>query len=165
MQEAADDMCLSPLNNSYPQYYLGQQTGRGMDFFQGGSWQKGYGQTGYGLGGLFRSIARVAMPAVKSGAKALGKIGLNSGVNLLGDVLSGENLKTAAKARAREGVGMAKDKAVRRVQTFVQTGRESKKRRRRQPKRQAAKKRKASKSRVRSTSAKRRKTSPEDIFC
>ena len=158
-------MCLSPLNNSYPQYYFGQQTGRGMDFFRGGSWQKGYGQTGYGLGGLFRNIARAAMPAVKSGAKALGKIGLNSGVNLLGDVLSGKNLKTAAKARAREGVGMARDQAVRRVQTFAQTGKGSRKRRRHQPKRKAAKKRKASTSRVRSRSAKRRKTSSEDILC
>ena len=105
------------------------------------------------------------MPTVKSGAKALGKIGLNTGVNLLGDVLSGKNLKTAAKARAREGVGMGRDKAVRRVQTFAQTGRGSRKRRRHQPKRKPAKKRKASTFRVRSRSAKRRKTSPKDIFC
>ena len=108
------------------------------------------------------------MPIVKreakSGAKALGKIALNSGVNLLRDVLAGKNLKTAAKAHAREGVGMARDKAVRRIQTIAQTGRGSRKRRRRQPKRQAAKKRKVSMSRVRSTSAKRRKTSLEDIF-
>ena len=35
----------------------------------------------------------------KSGAKALGKIALTSGVNLLGDVLACKNPKRAAKAR------------------------------------------------------------------
>ena len=70
----------------------------------------------------------------------------------------------ATKARAREGVGMGSDKAVRRVQTFAQSGRGRRKRRRRQLKRQSAKKRKVSTARVRSCSAKRRKTSPEDNF-
>ena len=159
-------------NNPYARYYLDQRQGRGMPVFRGRLWQAGHGQHGYRLGGLCRSIARAAMPAVKSGAKALGKIALKSGTNLLGDVLAGKDLKTAAKARAREGVAVAKDKAIRRVQTFAQTGQGSRKRRRRQsktptrrqPRRQAAKKRKASTSRVRSRSTKRRKTSPEDIF-
>ena len=160
------------MHNPYARHYLDQQQGHDMAVFRGSPWQAGHGQHGYGLGGLFRSIARAAMPAVKSGAKALGKIALKSGTNLLGDVLAGKDLKTAAKARAREGVAVAKDKAIRRVQTFAQTGQGSRKRRRRQsktptrrqPRRQAAKKRKASTSRVRSRSTKRRKTSPEDIF-
>ena len=143
-----------------------------MAVFRGSPWQAGHGQHGYGLGGLFRSIARVAMPAVKSGAKALGKIALNSGLNLLGDVISGKNVKEAAKTRALEAANTAKNKAVQRVQNFAQTGKGSKritrrrpkKPTRRQPKRQPAKKRKASTTRVRTTSAKRRKTSPEDIF-
>ena len=45
-------------------YYLDQQQGRGMPVFRGSLWQAGHGQHGYGLGGLFRSIARVAMPTV-----------------------------------------------------------------------------------------------------
>ena len=79
-------------NNLYARYYLDQQQGRGMPVFRGSLWQAGHGQHGYGLGGLFRSIARAAMPAVKSGAKTLGKIALKSGTNLLGDVLAGKDL-------------------------------------------------------------------------
>ena len=100
------------MNSSYTRYYLDQQQGRGMTVFRGSPWQAGHGQLGYGLGGLFRSIARVAMPVVKSGAKALGKIALNSGLNLLGDVMSGKNVKEAEKTRALEAANTAKNKAV-----------------------------------------------------
>ena len=82
------------MHNPYIRYYLDQQQGHGMPVFRGSTWQQGYG-----LGGLFRSVARAVMPMVKSGAKALGKIALNAGANLLGDVASGKNLKEAAKAR------------------------------------------------------------------
>ena len=111
------------MNNPYTRYYHDQQQGRGMTVFRGSPWQAGHGQLGYGLGGLFRSIARVAMPVVKSGAKALGKIALNSGLNLLGDVMSGKNVKedVKAKTRALEAANTAKNKAVQRVQTHAQT--------------------------------------------
>ena len=59
-----------------------------MPVFRGSPWQLGHGQMGYGLGGLFRSVARAVMPMVKSGAKALGNIALKSGANFVGDVLS-----------------------------------------------------------------------------
>ena len=77
--------------NPYIQYYLELQEGCGIPVFRGSSWQREYGQTGYGLGGLFRSFGKIAKPMIKSGTKALGKIVLTSGVNLLGDVLSGKN--------------------------------------------------------------------------
>ena len=70
------------MGNPYIHYYLGQQDGRGMPVFKGSSWQRGYGQVGYGLGGLFRSLGKIAKPMIKSGAKALGNIALTSGVNL-----------------------------------------------------------------------------------
>ena len=129
----------------------------------------GHGQMGYGLGGLFRSMARAVMPMVKSGAKTLGNIALNSGKDLLGDVLAGKNVKEAAKARALEAANVAKNKAVQRVRTFAQTGSG---RRAKQPrtgskgtkrKRETAKKRKRSPSAVRTTLSKKRKTSPQDI--
>ena len=85
-------------------------------------------------------------------------------VDLLEDVLSGKNIKTAVKAPAPEGVGMGKDKVLQPVQTFAQPERGSKKPTRRQPKRQAAKKGKASMYKIGSSSAKRRKTSSEAIF-
>ena len=61
------------MNNPYVRFDLDQQ-GRGMSVFRGSPWQMGHGQKGYGLGGLFCSVARSVMPFVKSGAKALGNI-------------------------------------------------------------------------------------------
>ena len=51
-----------------------------MPGFRGSSWQRGYGQTSYGLGGLFCSLGKIAKPMIKSGAKALRNIALTSGV-------------------------------------------------------------------------------------
>ena len=65
---------------------------------------------GYGLGGLFCSVARTVMPLVKSGAKTLGEIALNSGANFLGDVLSGQNVKEAAKSRLNEAKTVVQQK-------------------------------------------------------
>ena len=154
------------MTNPYVRYYLDQQQGHGMPVFRGSPWQMGYGQMGYGLGGLFRSLAKIAiplvksgvkaaMPSVRSGGKALGKIALSSGKDLMGDLFSGKNLKQAAKARALEAANVAKRKAMQRVQTFAQTGSGSKR---------TDKKRKAPASGVRSKQPKKRKTSPADIF-
>ena len=91
------------MNNPYVRYYLDQQQGRGMPVFRGSPWQ-----VGYGLGGLFRSLARRAMPLIKTGAKALGNIALKSGTDFVGDVLAGRNVKEAAKARTVEAANVAK---------------------------------------------------------
>ena len=148
------------MTNPYVQYYLDQQQGQGMSVFRGSQWQRGHGQVGYGLGGVFRSIARAVTPFLKSGAKTMGNIALNSGANFLGDVLAGKNVKESAKARAKEAANVAKKKAVDKLQTLTQTG--NGKRAGRSPK-QTAKKRKASTSTVRSRQTKKRKTAP-DIF-
>ena len=94
------------MTNPYVRYYLDQQ-GRGITVFRGSPWQIGHGQMGYGLGGLFRSVARAVMPMVKSGAKALGNIALKSGANFVGDVLAGKNVKEAAKTRTLESANVA----------------------------------------------------------
>ena len=165
------------MGNPYIHYYLGQQDGRGMPVFKGSSWQRRYGQTGYGLGGLFRSLGKIAKPMIKNGAKALGNIALTSGVNLLGDVLAGESVKQAARTRALEGANAAKMQAIQRAQRYAQTGRgrsrsnrRSRSSRRSTKKRKAsrtkrrAKKRKASASATRRKPTKRARTSPRDIF-
>ena len=149
------------MNNPYVRYYLDHQ-GHGMTVFRGSPWQLGHGQMGYGLGGLFRSVARTVMPMVKSGAKALGNIALNSGANFNGDVLAGKNVKEAAKARTREAADATKQKAVQRLQTYAQTG--SGKRRKKTTEKKRAKKRKASTPTTRSNPTKKRKTTPADIF-
>ena len=156
-----------------------------MPVFRGSTWQQGYG-----LGGLFRSVARAVMPMVNSRAKALGKIALNAGANLLGDVASGKNLKEAVRTRGKEAVNVAKNRAVKRLQTYAQTGsgrrrkttvkkrsgrsksrkrsrkttaRSRKTTKRSRSKKRTVKKRKASRSVIRSSQAKRRRTAP-DIF-
>ena len=149
------------MNNPYVRYYLDQQ-GHGMTVFRGSPWQLGHGQMGYGLGGLFRSVARTVMPMVKSGAKALGNIALNSGANFIGDVLAGKNVKEAAKARTREAADATKQKAVQRLRAYAQTG--SGKRHKKPTAKQRAKKRKTSTPTTRSNPAKKRKTTPADIF-
>jgi hypothetical protein len=52
------------MHNPYVQYYLAQQQGHGMPVFRGSAWQMGHGQMGYGLGNLFRSLAKVVTPLV-----------------------------------------------------------------------------------------------------
>ena len=147
-------------NNPYVNYDLNQQQGHGMSVFRGSLWQIGHG-VGFGLGGLFRSVARAVMPMIKRGANALGNIALNSGANFVGDVLAGKNAKEAAKARIGEAVDVAKEKAIQRANTYAQTG---------NGKRGAkkvgntGKKRKASQPAGRNKQAKKRKTSPQDIF-
>ena len=155
--------------NPYVRYYLDQQQGNGMPVFMGAPWMRGYGQVGFGLGGLFKSIARAVMPMVKVGAKALGKTALNTGVNVLNDVASGKDLKQAIKTRGKEALTDAKDKAINRLQTLAQTGsgKRTKKRSTSQTKKRktAAKKRKASTSTIRSIQAKKRRTTrAADIF-
>ena len=142
-------------------YYLDQQ-GRGMTVFRGSPWQIGHGQMGYGLGGLFRSVARAVMPMVKSGAKALGNIALKSGANFVGDVLAGKNVREAAKARTLEAANVAKRKAVNKLMN--QTG--SGKRGSRQAAKKTVKKRKALTSAARSKQTKKRRTTfvSKDIF-
>ena len=159
------------MNNPYIRYYLEQQQGQGISVFRGSPWQMGHGQMGYGLGGLFRSIARSVMPMVKSGAKALGNIALKSGKNLLGDVLAGKNVKEAAKARAVEAANVAKNKAAERVRTYAQAGGGRHTKRSRtgstgtKRKRETAKKRKPSPSIARTAPTKKRRTARAvDIF-
>ena len=158
----------NPLGNPYIHYYLGQQDARGMPVFRGSSWQRGYGQTGYGLGGLFRSLGKIAKPMIKSGAKALGNIALTSGVNLLGDVLGGKSVKQAARTRALEGANTAKMQAIQRAQRYAQTGRgrgRSRSSRRSTRKRKASRTKRRAKKRKASASATRRKPTKRARTC
>lgn len=61
-------------------------------------------QRGHGLGSILRSLARVAMPLVKKGAKALGKEALKTAGQVASDAAAGRNIKLAAKQRVMERV-------------------------------------------------------------
>ncbi len=151
--------------NPYVNYYLTQQQGRGPPVFRGSLWQMGHGQMGYGLGNLFRSLAKVVTPLVKRGAKGLGKIVATTGADLLGDIAAGKNVKEAAKAPGLEALGAAKTKALeqnKRSRSTRKRPRSAKRTKRSKSKKRLAKKRKPSRPRTRKV--KKRKTSPQDIF-
>lgn len=112
--------------NQLTNYYV-TQAGGGQ-FYVGLSHQKGYG-IGSWLGGLFRSV----FPLLRSGATAVGKEAIRAGGHILADVARGQNLKSSAKAHAREAVTNLKRRA-----TAVMQGRGSIKRRRTPPKRHSA---------------------------
>ena len=73
-----------------------------MDNFGGSS---PYSQGGNGLGGMLRGLVRTATPFLKSAAKKVGKrllkMGMDTGMQIFGDVLNGQSLKKAATARTK----------------------------------------------------------------
>ena len=147
------------MTNPYVRYYLDQQQqGYGMSVFRGSPWQMGHGQMGFGLGGLFRSVARAIMPMLRSGAKDLGKIALHTGTNMIGDIASGRSMEETVKCRGKEALGAAKDKAVTRLVNYVQKGSGSKRQRKPLAAKKTNKKRKASRSAVRKSQTKKPRT-------
>lgn len=79
------------------------QQGRGDISIYGGTHP--YGQGGNGLGGMFRSLFRTATPFLKTTAKNVGKrllnTGLETGMQIVQDVMNGQPLKAAAKSRTK----------------------------------------------------------------
>lgn len=101
---------------SFEKYYT-QQTGHGLDFYQGSPYQRGYG-----LGGIFRSLFRAAVPLFQSGAKAVGKQLFHSGVDLLNDISQGQDIKAASKRRIKEAGQHLTDKAASKIKTMIGSG-------------------------------------------
>lgn len=102
---------------SFEDYYT-QQSGNGLNFYQGAPYQKGYG-----FGGLFRSFFRASIPLLKSGAKAVGKQLIHSGVGMLNDLSRGDDIKVAAKRRLKEAGHNLTDKATAKMKTMIGSGR------------------------------------------
>lgn len=127
---------------SFEDYYVGQ-AGNGMPYYQGMHLQKGYG-----IGGFFGKLFRTVLPFLKSGAKAVGKEALKTGTMIANDVLSGENLNTSAKTRAKQAGKVLARKALNKASDMIGHGR-------------FKRKRKASKRVIRS---KARKVVGRDIF-
>jgi hypothetical protein len=87
----------------YIKYYQ-DQVGSGLPYYSGTVYQRGNG-----FGAVFSSLIRGISPLIrkvpsllKSGAKIVGKQAVRSGVDLLRDPASGENVKVAGKKRLRE---------------------------------------------------------------
>ena len=88
-------------DNAWNDYYYAQafpeesslQRGGNLPFYRGPVLQRGYG-----LGSIFKSVAR----SVMSSLKEIGKSALTTGLEVLQDVAKGENIKLAAKKRLKE---------------------------------------------------------------
>ena len=85
-----------PCARSYEEYYK-NQAGRGINYFVGRSHQRGRG-----FGNLLSGIGRALVPLIKSSGKTILKEGLNTGLNVVGDMISGQNLKTSLKNRSKQ---------------------------------------------------------------
>lgn len=94
------------LNDPYLRYYS-YQAGNGVsNVFRGTDYQRGHG-IGSFLGGLFRSVS----PLIASGAKAIGREALRSGVGFLDDIVHARPPREAFKNRVRGFTGNLKRRA------------------------------------------------------
>ena len=103
-------------DNAWMDYYYAQafpetsslQRGGNVPFYRGPVLQRGYG-----LGSIFKSVARSVMPSLKE----IGKSALTTGLEVLQDVAKGENIKSAAKKRLKENCLAFLDNTVSRMST------------------------------------------------
>ncbi len=78
-------------------HYLRQQRGGNIAGFRGTRMQRGYG-----IGGIFRSLARFAMPLFNKSAESVGKRALKAATQVGKDVLDGKSFTESTKSRGRE---------------------------------------------------------------
>jgi hypothetical protein len=84
-------------------------------------------QRGYGIGGIFKSLARYAITLFKQGAKVVGKRALQAATEIGQDVLPGKNVRESVKTHRGKVV---KDFAEQGARTLLrQTGHGRKRRR------------------------------------
>lgn len=85
--------------NQYEDYYR-QQLGGGLPYFTGSKIQHGRG-----LGSLFSSLFRNALPMLRRGLSIFGKHALRTGLDVASDVINrGEGIKDSAQKRIPEGI-------------------------------------------------------------
>ena len=74
-------------------HFLRQQRGGNIAGYRGARFQRGYG-----IGGIFKSLARYAIPLFKpQGAKFVGKRALQAATEVGQDVLQGKNVRESVK--------------------------------------------------------------------
>jgi hypothetical protein len=86
-------------------------------------------QRGYGIGGIFKSLARYAIPLFKQGAKVVGKRALQAATEVGQDVLQGKNVRESVENHGRKVV---KDFAEQGARTLLRQTEHGRKRRRSQ---------------------------------
>ena len=103
-------------------HFLRQKRGGNIAGYRGARFQRGYG-----IGGIFKSVARYAIPLFKQGAKVAGKRALQAATEVGKDVLQGKNVTESVKTHRGKVV---KDFVEQGARTLLhQTGHGSKRRR------------------------------------
>lgn len=92
----------TPPRGQYKDYYMKSQFGRGgiLPAYKGAPVQRGHG-IGSFLSGLFRSAVPMLSTVGRTVAKKAGKALLSTGAEILGDVLSGKNVKSSIVNRSK----------------------------------------------------------------
>jgi hypothetical protein len=73
-------------------HFLRQQRSGNITGYRGARTRRGYG-----IGGIFKSLARYAIPLFKQGAKVVGKRALQAAAEVGQDVLQGKNVKESVE--------------------------------------------------------------------
>jgi len=79
------------------EFFASQHGGGG---FIGDPFQRG----GFSLGGLFKGLARVALPVLKRAGKSVAKQALQTGMQVADDVIEGKNLGESIEYRGKAGL-------------------------------------------------------------
>jgi hypothetical protein len=100
MKTMAKYCCSEGDRHTSDNYYLNWcGHGSGMPIFQGVRMQRGHG-----IGNLFARLFRPVMPLLKKIAPVIGRRALLTGARIAGDVMGGQLIKEAAKARIPVGL-------------------------------------------------------------
>lgn len=101
----------------YENYYC-HQAGSGIGvIYKGTPYQRGHG-IGSFLGGLFRSV----LPLLSSGAKAIGKEALSTGVGVLSDMFNARPIDGSIKTRLKEASSNLKRKIDNKIDNINMSG-------------------------------------------
>ena len=93
-------------------HFLRQQRRGNIARFRGARMQREYG-----IGSIFKSLARYAIPLFKQGAKVVGKRALQVATEVGQDVLQGKNVKEAFKSRGKQAASDVVKNAAKKVMT------------------------------------------------
>ncbi|GFY12761.1 uncharacterized protein F54H12.2 [Trichonephila clavipes] len=100
----------------FEDYYI-SQTGNGLPYYAGQSFQKGYG-----IGGWFKRLFRTALPFLKSGAKSVGKEVLKTSTQIANDMLEGQSFPESARQRTNETGKKLIKKAIQKADEMIGRG-------------------------------------------
>jgi hypothetical protein len=93
-------------------HFLRQQRGGNIAGFRGARFQRGYE-----IGGIFKSLARYAIPLFKQGAKVVGKRALQTATEVGQDALQGRNVSESFKSRGKQAASDLTEDAAKKVMT------------------------------------------------